>query len=201
MSLPPGASDARSVGGGDINEAYRVRLADGREAFVKTRAQPVPGEYAAEANGLAWLSEPGHLRTPAVYEQQEEYLALEWIERGGLSPEGAEELGRGLAETHRAGAEHFGAPPGAPAQTGFGSLRLANEPAPGLALVLRGPAAPPAARARARARRDLRGGSTRRRAGLRADRRALRPARAAREAPRRPLVGERDGGVRRCAPG
>ena len=31
VSLPPGATDARRVGGGDINEAWRVTLADGSE--------------------------------------------------------------------------------------------------------------------------------------------------------------------------
>jgi fructosamine-3-kinase len=127
--LPPGATDPRPVGGGDINEAYRVTLADGREAFVKTRRQPVPGEYAAESVGLRWLAEPGLVRTPAVLDQAEDYLALEWIERGSLSAEGAEELGRGLAGTHLAGASDFGAPAGAPTATGFGSLRLPNEPA------------------------------------------------------------------------
>ncbi len=129
MSLPPGASDPRPVGGGDINDAYRVTLADGRDAFVKTRAQTIPGEYASEAVGLRWLAEPGLVRTPAVLDQDEGYLALEWIERGSLSEQGAEELGRGLAGTHLAGAESYGAPPGAPTDTGFGSLRLPNEPA------------------------------------------------------------------------
>jgi fructosamine-3-kinase len=127
--LPPGARDARRIGGGDINEAYRVTLADGRDAFVKTRARTIPGEYAAEAAGLRWLAEPGSVRTPAVLAVDEGWLALEWLEPGGLSAEGAEELGRGLAGTHLAGAEQFGAPPGAPADTGFGSLRLPNEPA------------------------------------------------------------------------
>jgi fructosamine-3-kinase len=127
--LPPGASGAQRIGGGDINEAYRVTLADGRDAFVKTREQTIPGEYAAEAAGLRWLAEPGFVRTPAVLELDERYLALEWVERGGLSREGAEELGAGLARTHLAGAEKFGAPPGAPAHTGFGSLRLPNDPA------------------------------------------------------------------------
>ena len=44
------------------------RLADGTEAFVKTRADAAPGEYAAEAAGLEWLAEPGALRTPRVLE-------------------------------------------------------------------------------------------------------------------------------------
>ena len=46
MTLPPGASDATRVGGGDINEAFRVVLADGTDAFVKTRAD-------ADKKGLA----------------------------------------------------------------------------------------------------------------------------------------------------
>jgi fructosamine-3-kinase len=127
VSLPPGASDARKVGGGDINEAYHVRMPDGHEAFVKTRADAAPGEYAAEAAGLRWLAEPGALRTPRVLEVGDDYLALEWIEPGRLGDAGAEELGRGLAETHAAGAQCFGLPQGS-AGAGFGSLRLSNEP-------------------------------------------------------------------------
>ena len=41
------------VGGGDINEAFRVQFADESFAFVKTRDGVAPGEYAAEAAGLA----------------------------------------------------------------------------------------------------------------------------------------------------
>jgi fructosamine-3-kinase len=157
VSLPPGATNARPVGGGDINEAWRVTLADGREAFVKTRADAAPGEYASEARGLGWLAEPGALRTPRVLGVRQDHLALEWIEPGRLHSAGAEELGRGLALTHIAGAPSFGAPDlvdipsgeshmvdhsgesgiagpdgGAPGvgAGGFGSLRLPNGPAP-----------------------------------------------------------------------
>jgi fructosamine-3-kinase len=134
VSLPAGATDARPVGGGDINEAWQVRLEDGREAFVKTRDDAGSGEYAAEARGLRWLGEPGALRVPEVLEVGEHHLALAWIEPGQLSAGGEEELGKGLATLHRAGAPHFGGPEaalGAEAghdAAGFGSLRLPNEP-------------------------------------------------------------------------
>jgi fructosamine-3-kinase len=128
VSLPPGASDARRVGGGDINDAYRVRMPDGSEAFVKTRADVAAGEFAAEAAGLRWLAEAGGLRTPRVLALDEGYLALEWIEPGRLDGAGAEELGRGLADTHAAGASCFGIGAGGPPRTGFGSLRLSNAP-------------------------------------------------------------------------
>ena len=108
MTLPPGARDARAVGGGDINEAFRVTLADGSDAFVKTRAGAAPGEYAAEAAGLRWLAERGALRTPRVLDVADGYLALEWVQPGGLDAAGAEELGRGLAAMHASGAPRFG---------------------------------------------------------------------------------------------
>ena len=127
MTLPPGASDARRVGGGDINEAFQVRLADGTRAFVKTRPDARPGEYAAEAAGLRWLAEPGHLRTPRVLALGADHLALEWIDAGRLDPSGEEELGTGLAATHLAGAPSFGDCLDG-GSTGFGSLRLPNAP-------------------------------------------------------------------------
>src|SRR3954451_8697087 len=106
-------ADARRVGGGDINDAYEVRLEDGRRAFVKTRADAQPGEYETEAAGLRWLAEPGALAVPAVVEATPEHLALEWVDSGGDYD--AEVLGRGLAELHQAGAPGFGGlPPGAP---------------------------------------------------------------------------------------
>ncbi len=56
---PPPAATVRAVervGGGDINEAFRVQFVDESFAFVKTRADVAPGEYAAEAAGLRWLA-------------------------------------------------------------------------------------------------------------------------------------------------
>jgi fructosamine-3-kinase len=148
VSLPPGATNARRVGGGDINEAWRVTLADGLQAFVKTRPDAGADEYATEARGLQWLAEPGALRTPRVLDAADDYLVLEWVQQGSLSAKGAEELGRGLALTHAAGASAFGASAyGAPgavpakerhltdgegdaAASTFGSLRLLNDPTP-----------------------------------------------------------------------
>jgi fructosamine-3-kinase len=128
VSIPPGANQARRVGGGDINEAFHVVLADGSEAFVKTRPRAAAGEYAAEAAGLRWLAEPGALRTPRVLDVDDGYLALEWLTVGRLDAAGAEELGRGLAATHAASAAAFGATGAAGASARFGSLQLPNDP-------------------------------------------------------------------------
>jgi fructosamine-3-kinase len=135
VSLPAGATSVRPVSGGDINEAFHVVLADGREAFVKTRADVGAGEYANEARGLRWLREAHALSVPEVLEVGERYLALAWIDTGALGAAGEEELGRGLAALHRAGAPHFGDPDvplgsdaGVHEAARIGSLRLPNEP-------------------------------------------------------------------------
>ena len=139
---------ARRIGGGDINDAWRVRLGDDRELFVKTRPDAPAGEFATEAAALAWLAQPGTLAVPAVaglHDPLDEHeprvsgprlLALQWISPGRLDAAGEEQLGRGLAGVHRAGAAVFGVPPPtAPARPGggvrelrLGSVSLPNEP-------------------------------------------------------------------------
>jgi fructosamine-3-kinase len=113
---------ARRVPGGDINDAWLVELDDGTRAFVKTRTGARPGEYATEAAGLRWLGAvEGGLAVPEVLAVEDAFLALSWIDEGRLDAAGEEELGRGLARVHAAGAPAFGAPPpGAP----DGGLRL-----------------------------------------------------------------------------
>jgi len=131
VSVPPAlaAAVARAAGvqvtggsrasGGSINEAWALELADGGRAFVKTRADAAPGEYATEAAGLRWLAQADAVALPAVLAVGDgdgpRFLALEWVEAGRLDAAGEEELGRGLAALHAAGAPDFGAPPpGAP---------------------------------------------------------------------------------------
>ncbi|MCA9608279.1 MAG: fructosamine kinase family protein [Myxococcales bacterium] len=100
--------DARGLGGGSINQALAVRLADGRAVFVKTLPSPPRTMYPREAEGLRWLGEAGALRVPEVLAVSERFLALELIEPGRPARDHDERLGRGLAALHRAGAPGFG---------------------------------------------------------------------------------------------
>jgi fructosamine-3-kinase len=104
---------ATPVAGGDINEAYRVDLADGRRVFVKANASASPAMFPAEARGLAWLDQSKALRVPRVLAVSDEdsptaYLVLEHLEPGVPTQGFDEELGRGLAMLHRASAPTYG---------------------------------------------------------------------------------------------
>jgi fructosamine-3-kinase len=113
------------VAGGDICTATRLRLSDGRSALIKTRPHAPATFFAAEARGLAWLAAGAGAAVPAVLASAEDCLIVAWVDRGHPSVEAAEAFGRGLAETHRAGAGAFGA-----AEDGFiGTLPLPNGPA------------------------------------------------------------------------
>jgi len=122
--LGEAVASARRVGGGCINEGWRVEVDSGERLFVKTRPEVAPGEYAAEADGLRWLAEPGTVRVPTVHAVADDMLALEWIDEGSLSADGAEAFGRGLAALHGAGADGFGWR----APIRFGRLEISNEP-------------------------------------------------------------------------
>jgi fructosamine-3-kinase len=108
-----GARVSRSsrLSGGDINDAFEIALCDGRRVFVKTNRQAPDGMFAAEARGLEWLASAGALRLPrvlAVSSGGAEFLALELLDPAPRSARFDEELGRGLAALHAAGAPSFG---------------------------------------------------------------------------------------------
>ena len=160
MTVPPAlaAAVARAAGaevtggsrasGGSINEAWALELAGGGRAFVKTRADAAPGEYATEAAGLGWLAQADAVALPGVLAVGDgdgdgpRFLALEWIDEGRLDAAGEEALGRGLAALHAAGAPDFGAPPPdapAPPAAPDAGARPEAEAAPDVARAPRAP--------------------------------------------------------------
>jgi fructosamine-3-kinase len=115
------------VAGGDICTATRLRLSDGRSALVKTRPRAPADFFPVEARGLCWLAEGG-ADVPEVLAAEPDCLILAWVESTRPSAEAAEQLGRSLAATHRAGSPVFGSQDG----DGYiGTLPLPNRPAGG----------------------------------------------------------------------
>jgi fructosamine-3-kinase len=112
------------VAGGDVSTATRLRLSDGRSAFVKTRPHSPADFFLSEARGLRWLAEAGGAPVPEVYAVADDCLIMAWVDPGRASADAAEALARALAETHRAGSDQFGAE-----FNGYiGTAPLLNEP-------------------------------------------------------------------------
>lgn len=102
---------AAPVHGGDVAVAFRCDLADGRRVFAKTHRDPPPGFFTTEASGLRWMREAGAVLVPevlAVGDEVPAHLVLEWIDRGAPTAATEADLGRSLADLHRAGAPCFG---------------------------------------------------------------------------------------------
>ena len=80
--------------------------------FTKQREDAAPGFFAAEAAGLRWLAEARD--GVAVAEPLRVWaggIELPWLPSVPATSQAAEQLGRGLAATHAAGAPAFGSPP------------------------------------------------------------------------------------------
>lgn len=86
-----------------------------------------PGASRAEAAGLRWLAESGAVRVPVIRHEDDTQLVIDRIETGSASEAAAEELGRGLAALHAAGAPAFGSPPpGGPIEAWIGRAPMRN---------------------------------------------------------------------------
>ena len=104
-------SRVRVVGGGSINQAFKVP-GNPRPLFVKiNRASALP-DFEAEAEGLEAIGSAGGLDVPEVIASgcvgEIAYLAMERVELGNRTVAAQQRLGAGLAEQHRSTAKRFG---------------------------------------------------------------------------------------------
>lgn len=110
---------ADALGGGSIAAVWHVRLADGRDAVVKSgRGLELEGWM------LRWLARETAAPVPQVLHAEDDLLVLEWIDaRPGLDGAGAE---RHLAEIVAALHAHRGARFGFERDTAIGGLPQPN---------------------------------------------------------------------------
>jgi len=114
-ALGTSVAGLRPIAGGSLNDAYAAELTGGTRVFVKTASDAAPHAYRREAEGLAWLAEPGAVPVPEVLAVADEpdrprFLALGWVDAGPRTASTDEQLGRGLAALHAAGAPAHGGP-------------------------------------------------------------------------------------------
>lgn len=93
--------------------------------FVKTGSAPA---LAWEAAGLRWLADGGAVPVVRIVSESPGRLVLERLASARPDRGAAEDLGRGLAALHDAGAPAFGSPP--PGWTGHGWFGPLADPRP-----------------------------------------------------------------------
>ena len=108
---PFSVAEHQAVGGGCINQAYRIE--DGtRRFFIKLNDANAVEMFAAEAEALQALQATATVRvpTPVCWGTAGEaaYLVQEYLEFGPASESSAVLLGTQLAQLHRHTAEHYG---------------------------------------------------------------------------------------------
>ena len=95
--------------GGDINDAYMLRLSGGQRVFMKTNSVRNYGFFAAEEQGLNALRSAGVIGVPELLGTGTDrrrgfsFLLLEYMESAPQVPDYWEIFGRQLAQLHRAG--------------------------------------------------------------------------------------------------
>lgn len=109
-----GIAGLARIAGGDINEAYRLELHDGRNVFLKANRKENLSFFKAEAEGLGAIARTGAIGVPDILgcgtdgaQGGYAFLFLEFITSGGRVPDYWETFGHELAAMHRAETADF----------------------------------------------------------------------------------------------
>lgn len=100
------------VQGGDINKAYCLFTSTGKYFLKVNDKNEYPLLFEREAKGLDKLRENCTLIIPGVIKHgssgDQQYLLLEWLEKGTPEKDMWEKFGQGLAVMHKQPQEYFG---------------------------------------------------------------------------------------------
>jgi protein-ribulosamine 3-kinase len=113
LNLPVSSIHFQPIGGGSINQTYKIVINKNKLFFCKTNsASRFPSLFQKEKNGLLLLAEQNVIRTPIVIAceemQGEQILILEWIEQGLKIIKFWQIFGEQLAKLHHVTNSNFG---------------------------------------------------------------------------------------------
>lgn len=97
-----------SVSGGCINDAKILHTDSGKQLFIKTNYNNLPGMFLNEANGLKELLKANSIRVPKVICVEEDFILLEAIKSSSMSNNFFEDFGRRFAQLHKYSEKYFG---------------------------------------------------------------------------------------------
>ncbi len=103
----------RPIGGGDINDAYELRLSNGDHVFMKSNSASRLSFFTAEVRGLKAIRETGTIGTPEALAVGTDcsvgsFLLLKFIESGPRISDYWETFGHELAAMHQVKQEAYG---------------------------------------------------------------------------------------------
>ena len=113
LHLPVSITDSVSIGGGCINDCYKIKTSSGNFFLKYNDAKRYPEMFEAEAKGLHILKKANEIYIPEVISYGEEsasggsFLILEYIESGKKN-NFFENFGKRLARQHKYSSEKFG---------------------------------------------------------------------------------------------
>lgn len=100
------------VSGGSINDAYRIECTSAVYFLKVNEAEKYPAMFEKEAIGLSLLQKTNCIGTPSVIEtgqeQAEQFILMEYIEKGKPGSDFQFEFGKALAQLHKNSSDFFG---------------------------------------------------------------------------------------------
>jgi protein-ribulosamine 3-kinase len=113
LNTTVGSLDIQSVGGGSINNCFRLTLNDQLSYFLKLNSSTFfPGLFEKEKKGLELLEKQHCIQTPPVFfagvVDKYQLLLLTWINSGIRNESFWKKFGEQLAQLHRVTNENFG---------------------------------------------------------------------------------------------
>lgn len=113
LNIPVSSIQLKFVGGGSINETYKVIVNPNKSFFLKLNsAKKFPSLFEKEKNSLEFLAKQNILKVPNVFicesVDKEQLLLLEWIETGSRSQAFWKLFGEQLASLHQVTNDQFG---------------------------------------------------------------------------------------------
>ncbi len=101
-----------SLGGGSINDAFRIETDAGIYFLKHNKASLFPEMFEKEEKGLELLRQAGELPVPELIatgkSNDEAFLLLKYIESAPKQPDFWDKFGTSLAKLHRHAGEYFG---------------------------------------------------------------------------------------------
>ncbi len=102
----------RPVGGGCINQCYRIQVTARGDFFLKINRSEYLDMFEAEAEGLTALAAHCSLKIPQKLQpglfDQWSYLLMEFVNPGTMHKDYWEQLGQGLAKLHQVSSDCYG---------------------------------------------------------------------------------------------